>query len=91
MNTREKAGSTATEVIADLTKKLNTVNADMEYICEEVRKAKAMFDAIRYAISEDMIEDPGACLDGFYHVLEVLLDNAQDMYGVSDSFVLEVV
>ena len=32
MNTRKKAGSTATEVIADLTKKLNTVNADMEYI-----------------------------------------------------------
>lgn len=90
MFTKEEARSTASETITDLTKKLNTVNADMEYICEEIRKAKAMFDAIRYAISEDIIEDPSACLDGFYHVMDVLLDNAMNAYGMSDSFVKEV-
>lgn len=88
-NAEAKNETTATEVISDLTKKLNTISADMEYICEEIRQAKAVFSAIRYAMNEGEIIDEASCMDGFYNMLEVLLDNAENACGDCKYFVEE--
>lgn len=89
-NKKTEDETTATEIIADLTKKLNTVTADLDYICEEIRQAKAVFSAIRYAINEGGVIDEASCMDGFYNMLDVLLDNVENSCGVCESFVAEV-
>lgn len=80
----------ASEIIADLIKNMNTVNDGMEHLCDEIRTIKAMFCAVRYAISEGAVEDEAACLDGVYHMLDNLYDNAQNLYGMSDKMIEEV-
>lgn len=80
----------ASEIIADLTKNMNKVNNGMENLCDDIRMVKAMFCAVRYAISEGAVEDEAACLDGFYRMLDNLYDNAQNLYEISDKTVWEV-
>ena len=85
-----ESNTTATEIIADLTKKLNTVNADTEYFYRRLRQAKAIFGSIRYAMAEGVIDDEEACMDGFYNLLDVLQDVAEESCSRSNQYVEEV-
>lgn len=77
----------ASEIIADLAKNANMVNAGIENLCDEIKSIKAVFEACRYAISEGVVEDEAACLDGVQKMIADLYGNAQYIYRMSDKMI----
>lgn len=86
MNTKDKAERTANETISDLTKKLNTVSADFERFCDDVKCIRAIFKAVQYAMAEG-VADEEACAGGICLMLDNLFDSTKDSYSMSDEFV----
>lgn len=89
MLTKEKAGSTATEIISDLYKQVNKITADLEYLYDGIKQINAMFSAIHYATTEGGIneDDANLCMSGISKMLNILKDNAEEFYFNSDAFV----
>jgi len=79
----------ASETIADLSKKLNMVRSDVEHICDDVHQARAIFSAIQYAVNEGLPVDTDACMAGFSKMLESMQNNAENVYRVCDTYVME--
>lgn len=90
MNTKNEAARAEKETIFELTKKLNTVSADLEHFCEDVIRVRAIFKAVRYAIAEG-VADKDDCMDGCCMILDNLLDRVEESYSMSDEFVREAV
>ena len=90
MSKTENTNTTASEVIADLNKEINTLSADVEYLYNQIRQANAIFKAICYSMNHDKSIDRKLCMEGFEKMMEVLVDNAENSYTMSKDFRAEV-
>lgn len=91
-NTKDKAEPIASEVITGLTKNLILTNDRLESLYGEVQTIQSMFRAIHYSTVEGGIspEESNSCFSGIQNMLNILADNVQDAYGMSSSFLKEV-
>lgn len=90
--TNEKKETIASEIITDLTKNLILTNDRLESLYGEVQTIQSMFRAIHYSAVEGGITTGEAdnCFAGIQNMINVLADNVQDAYGMSSTFVKEV-
>lgn len=90
--TNEKKETTASEIITDLTKNLILTNDRLESLYGEVQTIQSMFRAIHYATVEGGIslEESDSCFSGIQNMINILAENVQDAYGMSSSFLKEV-
>lgn len=84
--------NTATEIIADLTKKIVLMDDQIQSLYGEICKVKAIFKAVHYAAIEGGIEETDAddALTGVETMIDVLADNAEETAGYSNGLVKEV-
>lgn len=91
-NTKDKTEPIASEVITDLTKNLILTNDRLESLYGEVQTIQSMFRAIHYSTVEGGITpgDADNCFTGIQNMINILAENVQDAYGMSSSFIKEV-
>lgn len=84
--------NTATEVITDLTKKIVLMDDKIQNLYGDIRKIKAVFNAVHYAAVEGGITEADAdeALTGIETMMNVLVDNAEETMGFSNGLVKEV-
>lgn len=89
---KTEKSNTATEIISDLTKELILTNDRLESLYSEVQTIQSMFKAIHYSTVEGGISAGEAdnCFAGIQNMINVLTDNTEDAYGLSSSFLKEV-
>lgn len=91
MATKEK--KLATEVIADLSNQSVLLNGRIEELCEEISRVNIVFKSVYYSASVGRItrEEADDAMSGIQTMIDVLLDNAKEISGISSSFIREVV
>ena len=90
--TNEKKQTTASEIIVDLQKQLILDNDRMESLYGDISRIQSMFKAIHYSVSEGGISqsDCDNCFCAVQNMINVLVDNVSDAYGMSNTFLKEV-
>lgn len=91
MSTKEK--NLATEMIVDLSNQSVLLDGQIKELCEEIGRVNVVFKSVYYCASIGQItrEEADDAMLGIQTMLNVLLDNARELSGISAGFVREVV
>lgn len=87
--TKEK--NLASEVISDLSNKSVLLDGQIRELCEEISRVNTVFKSVHYCASIGQItrEESDAAMSGIQTMLNVLLDNARELSGISAGFIQE--
>ena len=88
-----KENNLASETIADLSNQSVLIDGRIKELCEEISRVNVVFKSIYYCASIGQItrEEADDAMSGIQTMLNVLLDNARELSGISAGFVREVV
>lgn len=74
--------------IAEAKETINTLYADLDYVCTNIRNVASLFKAMHYGISEGAIseEDVDGCMCAFQTLINSVLLDAESAYGINENF-----
>lgn len=89
--TKEK--NLATEIISDLSSQSAILDGQIRELCEEISRVNVVFKSVYYCASVGQItrEEADDAMSGIQTMLDVLLENARELSGISTGFAREVV